>query len=162
MALLLSGVTVGLSAQSVKMQQEPDPVKFELAVSLIKKAEGLHGKDQFPYYGFGHRALPGENLSYDMTEAEAEALLRRDLMKRYALFRRYGKDALILSVLSYNVGTSALLGYGKRPKSRLLKKLEAGDRDIYREYISYCHYRGRKVKSIERRRKMEFVLLYEK
>ena len=86
-----------------------------------------------------------------MTEAEAEALLRKDLMKRYALFRRYGKDAELLMVLSYNVGTSALLGYGKRPKSRLLRKLEAGDRDIYREYISYCHYRGRKVKSIERR-----------
>lgn len=65
-----------------------------------------------------------------MTEAEAEALLRRDLMKRYALFRSYGKDALLLTVLSYNVGTSALLGYGKRPKSRLLRKLEAGDRDI--------------------------------
>lgn len=91
-----------------------------------------------------------------MTEAEAEALLRRDLMKRYALFRSYGKDALLLTVLSYNVGTSALLGYGKRPKSRLLRKLEAGDRDIYREYISYCHYRGRKVKSIERRRKWNF------
>ena len=97
-----------------------------------------------------------------MTEQEAETLLRKDLMKRYALFRRYGNDALLLTVLSYNVGTSALIGYGKHPKSRLLKKLEAGDRDIYREYISYCHYRGRKVKSIERRRKMEFLLLYEK
>ena len=83
-ALLPSGLTVGLSAQSVKMRQEPDPVKFELAVNLIKKFESLHGKDKFPYYGFGHRLLPGENLSYDMTEAEAEALLRRALMKRYA------------------------------------------------------------------------------
>lgn len=27
---------------------------------------------------------------------------------------------------------------------------------------SLIHYRGRKVKSIERRRKMEFLLLYEK
>lgn len=44
--------------------------------------------------------MPGENLSYDMTEAEAEALLRRDLMKRYALFRSYGKDALLLSEIS--------------------------------------------------------------
>ena len=150
--------TADLSAQPVKMRQKPDPAKFELAVSLIKKFEGLHERDNFPYYGFGHRLLPGENLSYDMTEA----LLRRDLMKRYALFRSYGKDALLLMVLSYNVGTSALLGYGKRPKSRLLRKLEAGDRDIYREYVSYCHYRGRKVKSIERRRKMEFLLFYEK
>lgn len=37
MALLPSGLTVSLSAQSVKMRQEPDPVKFELAVNLIKK-----------------------------------------------------------------------------------------------------------------------------
>ena len=37
MVLLPSQLTVGLSAQSVKMRQEPDPVKFELAVSLIKK-----------------------------------------------------------------------------------------------------------------------------
>ena len=35
------------------------------------------------------------------------------------------------------------------------------DRDIYMEYISYCHYKGRKIRSIERRRKMEFLLLYE-
>jgi len=100
MVLLPSGLTVGLSAQPVKMRQKPDPAKFELAVSLIKKFEGLHERDNFPYYGFGHRLLPGENLSYDMTEA----LLRRDLMKRYALFRSYGKDALLLMVLSYNVG----------------------------------------------------------
>ena len=102
MVLLPSGLTVGLSAQSVKMRQKPDPAKFELAVSLIKKFEGLHERDNFPYYGFGHRLLPGENLSYDMTEAEAEALLRRDLMKRYALFRSYGKDALLLSEISDN------------------------------------------------------------
>ena len=36
MVLLPSGLTVGLSAQSVKMRQKPDPAKFELAVSLIK------------------------------------------------------------------------------------------------------------------------------
>ena len=93
------------------------------------------------------------NWSYDMTEAEAEKLLIRDLEKRYRLFSKYGKDALILTVLSYNVGHGTLLGYGKHPKSRLLKKLEAGDRDIYKEYISYCHYKGRKIRSIERRRK---------
>jgi hypothetical protein len=29
--------TAGLSAQPIKMQQGPDPVKFELAVSLVKQ-----------------------------------------------------------------------------------------------------------------------------
>lgn len=39
MVLLPSGLTVGLSAQPVKMRQKPDPAKFELAVSLIKKID---------------------------------------------------------------------------------------------------------------------------
>lgn len=135
--------------------------KMEVAVTLIKKYEGLHDEGDYPYYGYGHCKLDNEKLSYDMTEAEAETLLRKDLEKRFVLFQAYGKDALILTVLSYNVGHGTLLGYGKRPKSRLLKKLEAGDRDIYGEYISYCHYKGKKIPSIERRRKMEFLLLYE-
>lgn len=135
--------------------------KVEVAVMLIKKCEGLHDRSDYPYYGYGHCRLPDEVLSYDMTEQEAEELLRRDLEERYALFQKYGKDGLLLTVLSYNVGHGALLGYGKRPKSRLLEKLEAGDRDIYKEYVSYCHYKGKKVRSIERRRKMEFLLLYE-
>ena len=140
-----------------------DEAKAGLAVELIKKYEGLHDSpDYYPYYGYGHCRLEGEKLSYDMTEAEAEELLRKDLEERYRLFRKYKKDALLLTILSYNVGHGTLLGYGKRPKSRLLKKLEAGDRDIYKEYISYCHYKGRKIRSIERRRKMEFLLLYEK
>lgn len=35
--LVMTLLTAGLSAQSVKMWQRPDPVKFELAVSLIKQ-----------------------------------------------------------------------------------------------------------------------------
>lgn len=146
-------------ATSASFHDEP---KAELAVELVKKYEGLHDRSDYPYYGYGHCKLPGEELSYDMTEEEAEELLRKDLEERYRLFYRYKKDALLLTVLSYNVGHGTLLGYGKRPKSRLLKKLESGDRDIYGEYISYCHYKGRKIRSIERRRKMEFLLLYEK
>ena len=46
--------------------------------------------------------LPGEELSYDMTEAEAEELLRKDLEERYRLFCRYKKDALLLSEISDN------------------------------------------------------------
>lgn len=158
--------SASLPAQGTSTDKMPvsfhDEPKAELAVELVKKYEGLHDRSDYPYYGFGHRKLPGEKLSYDMTETEAEELLRKDLAERYKLFRKYKKDALLLTVLSYNVGYGALLGYGKRPKSRLLKKLEAGDRDIYVEYISYCHYKGRKIRSIERRRKMEFLLLYEK
>ena len=76
--------------------------KADIAVELIKKYEGMHDRSDYPYYGYGHRRLPNENLSYDMTETEAEALLRKDLAVRYKLFRRFGKDALILSEISDN------------------------------------------------------------
>ena len=97
-----------------------------------------------------------------MTRQQADELLRKDLRKFCAMFRHLGKDSLLLGTLAYNVGPFRLLGSGKIPKSKLIRKLEAGDRDIYKEYISYCHYKGRKIRSIERRRKMEFLLLFKK
>lgn len=97
-----------------------------------------------------------------MTRQQADELLRKDLRKFCAMFRHLGKDSLLLGTLAYNVGPFRLLGSGKIPKSKLIRKLEAGDRNIYKEYISYCHYKGRKIRSIERRRKMEFLLLFKK
>ena len=162
-AVLAVLFTVSLPAQNTNetVASFHDEPKAELAVELIKKYEGLHDRSDYPYYGYGHCRLEGEELSYDMTEAEAEKLLIRDLEKRYRLFSKYGKNALILTVLSYNVGHGTLLGYGKHPKSRLLKKLEAGDRDIYKEYISFRCYRGKVIPSIERRRKVEYMLLFK-
>ena len=69
---------------------------------------------------------------------------------------------LLLAVLSYNVGEYRLLGYGKQPKSRLVQKLESGDRDIRGEYISFCRYRGKELKALRLRRRVELALLYEK
>lgn len=132
---------------------------FEKAVACIKEAEGWHG-NHMPYVGFGHKLLQGETFSPDMTEAQADSLLRADLLKLCGMCSRFGKDALLVATLSYNVGYYRLVGYGKIPKSRLIKKLEAGDRDIYQEYISFRCYKGKVVPSIERRRKKEFELLY--
>ena len=58
-------------------------------------------------------------------------------MKRLVMFKDYGKNALLLAVLSYNVGASRLPGYGKHPKSQLLRKIEPSDRNSYRESISF-------------------------
>ena len=60
----------------------------------------------------------------------------------------------------HNVGYYRLVGYGKIPQSKLIRKLEAGDRDIYNEYISFRCYKGKVVPSIDRRRKKGFELLY--
>lgn len=95
-----------------------------------------------------------------MTERQADSLLRADLLSRYALFRRFGKDALLLTVLSYNVGAGALLGGRNRPKSRLIRKLEWGDRNILPEYLSFCRYKGKVLPGLLKRRRVEFALFY--
>ena len=160
--LLLSGFMVLLFICPSRLAaQTPDDKKlFERAVACIKYFEGWHTTRNHPYIGYGHKLLPGEKLTSNLSRAQADSLLRADLRKRYVTFRRFGKDALLLTVLSYNVGEYCLIGSGKIPKSNLIKKLEKGDRDIYKEYISYRKYKGKVVPSIERRRKCEYVLLY--
>lgn len=103
---------------------------FEKAIACIKEHEGWHG-NHLPYVGFGHKLLPGETFTPDMTKAQADSLLRADLLKLCCMCSRFGKDALLVATLSYNVGYYRLVGYGKIPKSRLIQKLESGDRDIY-------------------------------
>lgn len=134
---------------------------FESAVACIKRYEGMHDSRHHPYVGYGHKLLPGESFP-QMTEEIADSLLRADLRNKCAVFRRFGADSLLLGVLAYNVGEYRLLGYGDRPKSRLIRKLEAGDRDIRTEYAAYCHYKGKAVPSIRKRREEEFKILFIK
>jgi lysozyme len=97
-AVLAVAFSASLPAQNTGTVGTPasfhDKAKAELAVELIKKYEGAHDRSDYPYYSYGHCKLPGEELSYDMTEAEAEKLLIRDLEKRYRLFSKYGKVPL--------------------------------------------------------------------
>ena len=138
------------------------PDKFSLAVECVKRFEGWHGEKKYwPYVGWGHKVLPGERFTNGITKAQGDSILRADLRKLCRMFSYLGRDSLLAAVLSYNVGPYRLKGYGKRPKSRLLKKLESGDRNIYKEYVSFRCYKGKAVPSIERRRKVEFMLLFE-
>ena len=79
-----------------------------------------------------------------MTKRDADELLRKDLRKFVAMFRKFGVDSILLGTLAYNVGPAKLLGSKTIPKSTLIKKLEAGDRNIYREYIAFCNYKGKR------------------
>lgn len=136
--------------------------RFSLAVECIKRFEGWHSSRHYPYVGWGHCLQPGEKYSaHTMTRQQADELLRKDLRKFCAMFRQFGKDSLLLATLAYNVGPYRLLGSKKIPKSSLVKKLEAGDRNIYKEYVSFRCYKGKVVPSIERRRKVEYLLLFE-
>ena len=133
--------------------------QFEMAVACIKHFEGWHNMKT--YVGYGHQVQKGERYSArTLTKEQGDLLLRLDLMRNLYLFRSYGKDALLLSVLAYNVGPYAILGTSKRPKSRLLRKIERGDRNIYNDYIAFCRWHGRQVPSIKFRRQVEYDLFF--
>lgn len=135
---------------------------FERAVICTMYFESWHDERHYPYVGYGHRLLPGETYSArTLTREQGEALLRKDLLKYCAMFRQYGKDSLLLATLAYNVGPYKLLGSKSIPKSKLIKKIESGDRNIYREYIAFCHLNGKRHAMLLKRRKTELLLLYE-
>ncbi|MBD5184797.1 MAG: lysozyme [Bacteroidales bacterium] len=129
---------------------------FEQAVQIIKKYEGLHSSKHWPFVGYGHRVLPGEKYSRStkLSEKEAEALLRKDLLKNCAVFREYGKDSLLLGVLAYNIGPGAAL------KSSVAKKLKNGDRNIRENYLAHSKYRGKTLSGLKKRRVEEFEALF--
>lgn len=105
---------------------------------------------------FAKREVFGTNHD----KRDADELLRKDLRKFVAMFRKFGVDSILLGTLAYNVGPAKLLGSKTIPKSTLIKKLEAGDRNIYREYIAFCNYKGKRHAMLLKRRKAEFALLY--
>ena len=57
---------------------------------------------------------------------------------------------------------STLMGNASHPKSRLIQKIESGDRNIHNDYIRFCRYKGKVVPSIRKRRKVELLLLHRK
>lgn len=129
---------------------------FERAVIIIKKFETLHRPKDYPYVGYGHRVLPGEpyRRGVQLTEKQADALLRKDLLKFVSLYKAYGKEALLLGVLAYNCGPGVV------NKSSILKKLKSGNRDIFKSYTAHCRYKGKFHKQLHQRRLMEILILY--
>ena len=134
---------------------------MERAFLCTRYFEGWHDQSCYPYLGWGHRLQKGERYSArTMTKRQADALLRKDLRKFIAMFRRFGADSILLGTLAFNVGPAKLLGGNGYPKSTLIRKLEAGDRNIYREYVAFCNYKGKRHAMLLKRRKAEFALLY--
>ena len=83
-----------------------------------------------------------------------DALLRKDLRDNMAVFKKYGADSLLLGVLAYNVGR------GRVQRSSLVKKLDAGSREIKEVYLSFNRYRGKRHSGLARRRTEEFQELF--
>ncbi|MCM1511352.1 MAG: lysozyme [Clostridium sp.] len=135
---------------------------FERAVLIIKYYETLHRPEHWPTIGYGHVVQPGESYrkGVQLTEQQADALLRKDLRKFCAMFRAYGADSLLLACVSYNCGPASVIGGKGKQKSMLLHKIESGNRDFIVEYLSYCHYKGKFHNRIRKRRWVEYRLLH--
>lgn len=154
MFLALFTVMVGNAAgRKINIMNLPP---FERAVIIIKKFETLHKPKHWPYVGYGHQVQPGEpyRRGVQLTEKQADALLRKDLQKFVSLYKAYGKDALLLGVLAYNCGPGVV------NKSTVLKKLKSGNRDIFKSYTAHCCYKGKFHKQLHQRRMMEWAILY--
>lgn len=80
------------------MARRKSPSDKDKAVACIKRWEGWH-RGKMPYIGYGHRLLPHEKLTENLSEAQADSLLRCDLERCLKVFRKYGKDSLLLSLL---------------------------------------------------------------
>jgi len=134
---------------------------FERAVLIIKYYETLHRPEHWPTIGYGHVVQPGEpyRKGVQLTERQAEALLRQDLRKFCAMYRSYGVDSLLLACVSYNCGPARIMGGKGYKKSRLLRKIESVSRDVLSDYMSFCHYNGKIHKGLRRRRWIEYWLL---
>ena len=84
---------------------------FERAVLIIKKFETLHKPKHWPYVGYGHCVQPGDpyRRGCQLTERQADALLRKDLRKFVSLYKHMGeKNAILLGTLAYNIGPGAV------------------------------------------------------
>lgn len=153
MALVTLAVTTPAFAAKRSIMELP---LFERAVLIIKKFETLHKSRHWPYVGYGHQVQPGEPYRRDcqLTEAQADALLRKDLAKFCALYSQYGKDSVLLGALAYNCGPGVV------NKSTVLKKLKRGDRNIFKSYTSHCRYKSKWYRGLYHRRLTELAALY--
>lgn len=154
MALLtLAAATPAHAAKRSIMELPP----FERAVLIIKKFETLHKPKHWPAIGYGHMVQPREpyRKGIQLSERQADILLRNDLMKFVSLYKHMGmNDAILLGTLAYNIGPGAV------NKSSVYRKLKNGNRDIYKEYTAHCHYKGKKHRGLLERRMTEFAALF--
>lgn len=96
--LTIVAATPGITAQTKKRSIMELP-PFERAVLIIKKFETLHKPKHWPYVGYGHQVQPGEpyRRGVQLSERQADALLRKDLRKFVALYDDFRpNDALLL------------------------------------------------------------------
>lgn len=129
---------------------------YERAILLIKHFETMHHPKHWPYVGYGHQVQPRDpyRRGVQLTEAQADALLRKDFNYFCSLYRHMGRDSIICAALAYNCGPGVV------NKSTFYKQLKSGNRDIAASYAAHCRYRGKPHQGLKDRRLAELTLLF--
>lgn len=128
-------------------------------INFIKSFEGLRltaYKDVVGVWTIGYGTTNGVKPKQEITEAEAEELLRADLTKFESVINKVVKVPLAqhefdaLASFAYNVGGTALAN------SSLLTLLNAGDRArAADQFLRWDKAGGRVIKGLTNRRKAE-------
>lgn len=131
-------------------------------LDLIKRSEGLRLKAyrcpaDVPTIGYGSTG-PHVKMGMTITEAEAEALLRKDLERfERGVVEMAGK--MTPGQFSALVSFAFNLGLGALKKSTLLKKHLAGDYEgAAREFAKWVNAGGRRLPGLVTRRADEAAL----
>lgn len=136
----------------------------QAGINLIKEFEGLElskYRDAVGLWtiGYGHLIRSGETFERSLTEQEAEALLRKDLLESERGIRRLVSVPLTQNQFDALVSFVFNVGVGRLATSTLLKKLNAQDyRGAADELPKWNRAGGNVLEGLTRRRQAERAL----
>jgi lysozyme len=133
----------------------------EQGVALIKESEGLRlstyldavGK---PTIGYGHLILPRETFNGPISQARAEALLRKDLHDTEQAITQAVRVPITQAQFDALASFVFNLGAGRLRSSTLLRKLNAGDyAGAAQQFLLWDKAGGKPLKGLTKRRQAE-------
>lgn len=133
-------------------------------LELLKKSEGFRERVYrdvagIPTIGYGHRLHPGESFECGITEAEATAILERDLSEAEKNVSHCVHVPLTQGQFDALVDFVFNLGIGRLTTSTLLKLLNAGNYEAACEHLLLWDYAaGRELPALKARRQAEAAL----
>jgi len=133
-------------------------------LELIKRSEGFRGHlytdvAGFPTIGYGHRVTPGESFLNGIGEAQAAAMLTKDVLEAEREVARLVRVPLIQGQFDALVDFCFNLGAGRLAESSLLRELNAGQYQAAAEQLLNWDHSGGVVNAgLKARREAEFQL----
>lgn len=132
---------------------------FNKAVKLIKESEGWHDASHYPYVGYGHKLLKGDDFDHNISESFAEKILIKDLISKMDHFKELPyRKRLLMGLISYNIGEFKIKNSSAY---KLISKQETINlKELKEKYIVWNMWNGKRIASIKRRRIREFNLIF--